>query len=532
MGEGDLVKQKFISNTIMFVLILAFVMFFQNIFGVTNKMVGIVVLIIGLAITEKDLTQNLGVLTVGLLIINLLMGIFSYLSLLNPILGLVINIFFIFYVTYITVAGNKKPYHFSFILGYLFLTLSSPPTLSELPGRLVALTVGTFMIVGLQWLLNRNTYTKILNAQLDKVLNCLNHRIERIIAGDDDSYPEEVMSLQDGMSQFMKVTYDRRSFKGPLTQESMYRITEIIAFEKMYYLLDDVAQDYKIGHIDKTVLNELYIFIKNLQQRNLSDANQLISKWKKEEMPVSLLNFKKAIQMLEVAKKQEYPLCEQGLLKQLVKGIDKESYAYKFSLRLAILVGLSLFVVQLFNLTYGRWFCFTILALVQPVVEGTGQKTIQRVIGTIIGVVLFIILISLFKNDSQRAILLLVSSYIGMYMNRYDLKMIFITIQALGAAIIGTTGSIVIENRVFYVIIGAIVACLGNRFLFSIRQQELSEHYLDLYEKDKKHLLLEPKDYPHSMIVEAYHFLQVGGIEKEKYQEWLTISFDALAKAI
>ena len=56
LGEGGLVKQKFISNTIMFTLNLVFVMFFQNIFGATNKMVGIVVLIIGLAITEKDLT--------------------------------------------------------------------------------------------------------------------------------------------------------------------------------------------------------------------------------------------------------------------------------------------------------------------------------------------------------------------------------------------------------------------------------------------------------------------------------------------
>lgn len=96
LGEGGLVKQKFISNTIMFTLNLVFVMFFQNIFGATNKMVGIVVLIIGLAITEKDLTQNLGVLTIELLIINLLMGILSYLTLLNPILGLVINLFFIF----------------------------------------------------------------------------------------------------------------------------------------------------------------------------------------------------------------------------------------------------------------------------------------------------------------------------------------------------------------------------------------------------------------------------------------------------
>ena len=70
LGEGGLVKQKFISNTIMFTLNLVFVMFFQNIFGATNKMVGIVVLIIGLAITEKDLTQNLGVLTIELCAVN------------------------------------------------------------------------------------------------------------------------------------------------------------------------------------------------------------------------------------------------------------------------------------------------------------------------------------------------------------------------------------------------------------------------------------------------------------------------------
>ena len=69
--------------------------------------------------------------------------------------------------------------------------------------------------------------------------------------------------------------------------------------------------------------------------------------------------------------------------------------------------------------------------------------------------------------------IVLVASYIGTYMNRYDLKMTFITVQALGAAIIGTTGSIVIGNRVFYLIIGAFVAYIGNKFLFTIHQQEM-----------------------------------------------------------
>ena len=50
------------------------------------------------------------------------------------------------------------------------------------------------MIVGLQWVFNRNTYTNILNTQLDRVLTCLHQRMERIIAGDNRSYPEEAMS--------------------------------------------------------------------------------------------------------------------------------------------------------------------------------------------------------------------------------------------------------------------------------------------------------------------------------------------------
>ena len=64
-------KQKIIANTIMFIMILLFIVFFKGIFGEANKMVGIVVLIIGLVISERDLTQNLKLLTVGLLIVNI-----------------------------------------------------------------------------------------------------------------------------------------------------------------------------------------------------------------------------------------------------------------------------------------------------------------------------------------------------------------------------------------------------------------------------------------------------------------------------
>lgn len=524
-------KQKIISNTIMFIMILLFVVFFQGVFGEANKMVGIVILIIGLVISEKDLTQNLRLLIVGLLIVNILMGILSYVSLLNPWIGLVLNFGFIFYVTYFNVAGNKKPYHFSFILGYLFLTLASPPTLEEVPGRIIALIAGTFMIVGLQWLFNRKVYEKTLQSEVDNVLDSLHQRITRIFSKDFSEHPEEVATLEVGMKRFMKVTHERRSFKTNLTEESMYRVTEIITLEKIYHLLSEIGQDYAKGNLSEDFLNDVNQLIKELRKGSLSIATVLMKKWNQEDLPPSALKLKEAVRVLEGAEKHVYPVHQVGILKQIFKDVDKDSLAYKFALRLAILLAGSMFIQDLFNLEYGRWLCFTILALVQPGFEDSNKKTMHRVIGTTLGVILFIILFSIFKTPTQQTLVVLFSSYIGMYMNRYDLKMVAVTVQSLGAALIGTTGAIIIGNRVFMVMLGAVVAYLGNKYLFTIRERDARKHYEELYDSYKKHLLIEREEYPHSSIVDTYHILEVGELD-EYYCEWLDISFDALAKNI
>ncbi len=524
-------KQKIISNTIMFIMIILFVVFFQGVFGEANKMVGIVILIVGLVISEKDLTQNLRLLLVGLLIVNILMGILSYVSLLNPWIGLILNLGFIFYVTYFNVAGNNKPYHFSFILGYLFLTLAAPPTFEEVPGRIIALIAGTFMIVGLQWLFNRKLYEKILRLEVYNVLDSLHQRITRIFAKDFSEHPEEVATLEAGMKRFMKVTHERRSFKTNLTEENMYHVTEMITLEKIYHLLAEVGQDYAKGNLSEDFFNDVNQLIEEVRKGNISIATVLIKKWNQEHLPPSALKLKEAVQILEGAKKNVYPVHQVGILKQIFKEVDKESLAYKFALRLAILLAVSMFIQDLFNLEYGRWLCFTILALVQPGVEESNRKTIHRMIGTALGVILFIILFSFFKTPTQQTLVVLCASYIGMYINRYDLKMMTITIQSLGAALIGTTGAIIIENRVFMVMLGAIVAYLGNKYLFTIREHDARQHYEELYDLYKKHLLIDREEYPHSVIVEVYHILEVGGLDTF-YRECLDVSFDALAKNI
>lgn len=524
-------KGKIISNTIMFIMILVFVMLFQKIFGPDQKMVGIVILIIGLVISEKDTTQNLKVLTVGLLIVNLWMGVASCLTVINPLIGLIVNLTFIFYVTYVMVQGNKKPYHFPFILGYLFLIYSAPATLSELPGRLVSLAAGTFIIVGVQYLFNKNTYKKILKAQSHQALNFLEKRTARILSKDFESYPEEAKSLAIGMKRFMKVTYERRTFRGPLSPESMQRITEIVTLEKIYYLLGDLADDFKLGVIDESLILDIQSLILNFKNDEFRMAGQLIAKWEDQGLPDSVEKLRDALLLLKSSQKNEYPVYKSSLIKQIIKEVDKDSLAFKFALRLSLLLSMGMFLTSLFNLEYGRWLCFTILALVQPGYEESNQKTLMRFTGTMLGAILFLILFNIFKDTTTQMVLVLLSSYIGMYINRYDLKMVTTTIQALGAAVIGTTGMVVVGNRIIFVIIGAIVAYIGNKYLLTIREKQVKEHYDELYDQYKNHLLQNPKSYPHSIIVEAYHVLEMGE-ELNKYPEWLDISFNTLVKSL
>lgn len=524
-------KKQIISNTIMFVFIMLFVMLFSNIFGEANKMVGIVVLIIGLVISEKDLTQNLNVLTVWLVSVNIFMGIASYFAILNPFLGLLFNIPFIFYVTYMMVAGKKKPYHFPFILGYLFLLLSSPVTnIGDLPGRLIALIAGSLVIVGLQYLFNKDTYKKILKSENEQVLNILEKRINRILNHDLMDYPEEIEALEDSMQRFMKVTYERRNFKSTLTPESMHRVTEMITLEKIYHLLGRLGIDYRDNMVEENFLFDLKKLIGDLKNNDFSCATKLIDKWDGQILTGSEFEIKQAIYILKASENNDYPVRNENLLKQMMH-IDRESLAYKFSLRLTILLTIGMFIIGYFNLEYGRWLCFTILALVQPGYEESNKKTWMRFVGTGIGVVIFLILFNIFTNQIARTIIILCSSYIGMYFNRYDLKMIFITIQSLGAAIIGSTGGIVAQNRIYLVLLGGVIAYLGNRYLFTIREQQEKLHYAELYKQYKSCLENHPEFYPHAFIVETYHILDMGK-QKENYQEWLNISFNALVKAI
>ncbi|WP_238526661.1 FUSC family protein, partial [Turicibacter sp. HGF1] len=523
-------KKQIISNAFLFLSIMVYVVLFKTIFGQSNLMVGVTVLIIGLVTSEKDMTQNLKLLFIKLLFILLYMGLASYLITVSAFLTMLISIPFIFFMTYWTTINGKKTYHFPYLLGYLFLLLSAPVSdIKMLPGRLISLAIGALLIVLLQYVMNKDTYKKILKNENETALELVEKRIDRILSQDYSIHPEEIDVLKLGMKRFMKVTFERRNLRTTLTTDSMYRVSEIISLHKIYYLLTDVSNYYEAGETSEELLLDLKLLVQGLKNEDYAIAAKIFDKWDEKVLPDFMQKIKQALKILKLSEQDVYPEYKENILHQIFQ-IDTKSLSFKFAMRVTILLSAALFYTTFFNLEYGRWLCFTLLALVQPSYEESNKKTWMRFTGTLFGVILFLILFTIFKSSTSRTLIVMITSYVNMFFNRYDYKMIATTIQSLGAAVIGTTGLIVAQNRVGFVLLGGIVAFLGNRYLFTIREKEAHTYLMDLYEK-YKHYLLGNEKYPHTVIVEAYHALEMAG-DDNKYREWLNVSFDALTNPI
>lgn len=523
-------KKQIISNTFLFITIMIYVILFQTIFGRSNLMVGVAVLIIGLVTSQKDMTQNLKLLFVQLLAIMLYMGLASYFVTVSAVLTMLLSIPFIFFITYWATASSKKTYHFPYLLGYLFLLLSAPVSdIKMLPERLISLVAGALLIVGLQYLMNKDTYKKILKNENEQALDFVEKRLERMLAHDYSIHPEEIEALELGMNRFMKVTFERRNLRTPLTPDSMYRVSEIISLHKIYYLLTDISNYYEAGQASEEFLVDLKLLVQGLKNENYAIGAEIFDKWDHQPMPDFMEKIKQALKVLKLSEQDVYPERKENFLHQFFR-IDTKSLAFKFAMRITILLSAGLLYTTFFNLEYGRWLCFTLLALVQPGYEESNKKTWMRFTGTFFGVILFLILFTVFKSSTSHMLILMLTSYVNMFLNRYDYKMVATSVQSLGAAVIGTTGLIVAENRIFFVLLGALVAFLGNRYLFTIREKEARSYLMEIYEKCKQYLLGDEK-YPHTVIVEAYHALEMAG-DNDRYREWLNVSFDALTKPI
>ncbi len=234
--EGRLhLKKLIISKTLLFLFIVLFISGFTSVFGKENSLIGVTIIIAMLMYLERDLTVHPWRNFFMLLSINLLQGIFGYLSAMNLWLGIPLNFIAMFCVGYFFTFNVKKSLYIIFGFQYLFILTTPVPT-SDLPLRLLALASGAAIVMIVQLIANKDKLSKAGRKHLHNICDQLIEKLDSISNGHDRA--EYNQSIETSIKELRKIIFFRR-YKGYyLSNEGRLMLKISACLEKMYMLLN------------------------------------------------------------------------------------------------------------------------------------------------------------------------------------------------------------------------------------------------------------------------------------------------------
>ena len=496
-------KQKIITNTIIFIFVMAFVLTFKAIFGSDNVLIGITTITATLMLMQRDFTGDLLKNTLKFIGINLLMGVGAYIAANNMWLAIPINFAVVFTFSYVFTYNLRQPLYFPFGLQYLFL-LSSPVSTDKIGIRLIALFTGALIIMLAQVLVNKNKLATAGNKILIGVCESIEGKLECLKAKSTNY--DSTNNVQKSLDQFRTMIYDKRESNYYISEEARVKLNMSVALENINALLyDDNIKSIDSKTIDN--LEELVSIAKatlksktkkgiNIKPKSY-DINKLLNYY--EEKNVSDLLSLQIIESMifldetttkinqldkedskEISKASEKSeIFSKEAIKDMLKGKNSPKYCY--AMRMAISITIGAFIMDFFKLAEGRWILFTILSLTNPIYEIYKSKVPQRIVATLIGAIIVVILFTIFKGQTARLLIVMACGYLQSYVNEYKYRMIFITVCAIGtAAVVGNIEQFTIE-RILMVILGSIIAIIANKYIFPYKLKNSNEQLRKIY---------------------------------------------------
>ncbi|WP_288222050.1 FUSC family protein [uncultured Clostridium sp.] len=506
-------KNKIITNTIIFIFIIAFVNIFQSLFGAGNSLVGVTIITTGLTLMERDLTIAPLKNFFKILGINLFSLVFSVLAIQNVWLGIIFNFIALFTIGYFFSGNLKKSIVVPFGLQYFFM-LFYPAEGEVLFNRFIALIFGSIFIMLIQFVVNKDKLFKTGTKLIDKISNSILEKIKLI--QDNKSFEKENIEILESINYLKRVIYDKRVDDYYLTSDGII-ITDIIwVLERINMLLDGINIEKNKSNY-KDLLNDIYNEVKNIKDRNLElkDIENIKLYLNREDLNKDYIN--ETIDLINILYREVENISV--LSEKEKKSIKKEyhipyhfhniaihkrnfnidSAKVRYAIRLGVIGAFTAFIAKFFNLSEGRWMCFTIFSLIQPYVEVSNERVKDRVIGTFIGGVIVLIAFGAIHNQTARAAIILLAGYLDPFSKNYKQKMVCVTVSAVAsAAIIGGTVELVFE-RIIFVIIGATLTLFANKYIFPYKikdmKQYLSEVYNSLISQMKEDIKEKHNDY-------------------------------------
>lgn len=471
-------RQQFITQTLTFIANSVFINIFAKVFGMSNSIVAVSIVVIALSMVAIDLKQHLFKKTFYLSVVLLILGTSATLIHIHPLLGLMINLVVVFFIAYEGCNTYKENIYFPFLLGYIFMALSAPAKTSDLPLRLVAIFVGCLYILLIQLVFNKDRFHKTLVHQKKQLLARTMGHIDCMLTHPNQT--KDVKSIYPLTRAITKAIYDTRVQGSALSDVNKGNVLFVIGMENLYKALDTLAQTSSLTEEKDAFLLEIKAFLVQLEAYFYSKkdtkptAEALLAHldelkhFSKEQAfkPVlaSLHSIEESLPFFE--KESEETMPKKFAIKSFIKPIDPQSVPFKFAAKLALSVSIVMFLTDVCNLTYGRWIIFPLIAIVQPYMDGTLKKAFERVTGTLIGIVLFVVIFSLVQDNMVRLNITIFLAYINLFVRKYAISTSLVAVSALGSVAMGGAGVEILSLRIFFTILGCVLGLLINKYFF------------------------------------------------------------------
>lgn len=475
-------KKKIIGNSILFVGILLFINVFNGMFGEANSVVGVAVITASLALLQRDLTAAPVENFINLALINVFTGLCAYVANMNIWLGIPINFIALFVIGYLFSSNLKTPVVVSFGLQYLFM-LFTPVQGRDFAMRIAGLVFGAFFIMLLQVIVNKNKLRKHFKNTLLEILTEFINRLE--------SGEKTYDSVNNKINVIKKIVYESRRKDFYMCDKGKKVTNVIYLLEKINIILEGHALDNDI-EVKNYIIKSLKDFKISIENDNLEASNIKIeySKYSGEGLSILRLFDKLEKELVNLSKVKVngkvkfYDIPEKfRAIKVMKNNLNKGSLRFSYSVRLAIVGVVSIFVVELFNIPQGKWIAYTIFSLTQPYMESSKIRVKQRIEGTLIGGLIVGIAFVLIKDSTLRGMIILIAGYLNPFMKQYRNLIIVVTVSAVASTVIegGAFGLAIL--RLSLIIVGAGFATLGSKFIIPYKIEDGNKEIQNGYSK-------------------------------------------------
>ncbi|CEN90681.1 FUSC family protein [Paraclostridium sordellii] len=491
--------------TNIFVFFIAMISIFSFlIFGKENLLIGIGSISIAITMIGQNYKSNKIQTFITLSVIQLILGLGAYISGYSSIIATFVSLSISFSIYYIFSNETKASKSSAFMTLYVLL-LYSPITIEQLPKRLIALIFSSLVIMCLYFILSRYNFKKITNSQIINTIDLINKQLDLIKEG------QVIEEFNKNASILLKNIelniYDSIEKNKKLSIEVYKKEVVVLLLKKINTSLNYIKE----SEIDETlfknlkfVLDDIKLYIlekisdNELKERFIKyDSNYDIKSLNSDLKTYNYYNLRLAIKELYRQLDNEFiiqNLREKISLRlQLKTDIDilknnfsMSSLRFNIAVKASILIATSIFIVNYFNIYEGKWIVLTLSILLLPYAEQSSKKALDRVIGTVIGAIIFGLIYKFIDgNIILITIVFLISLYMNISVRKYDIRCIFITINAIMAVKMIYPSSVVfklIEYRIVLILIAALLTWIIVNLVFPYKIKNdianIIKHYI------------------------------------------------------